>query len=141
MHHVTRIVCCGALSLLLFVATGCGTVAKATGRFAVGTLTSGGSVTAGAQNAAVGAAVDLATQPRGEAAENVAPKIVTVYSAATGLQKIIPWREGLTVYSARRTAQMTGAVGLCQIERDDETLESNFRTTLEPGDVLRFHKP
>ena len=137
MHHVTSIVCYGALSLLLFAATGCGTVAKATGRFAVGTLTSGGSVTDGAQNAAV----DLATQPKGGEAENDAPKIVTVYSAATGLQKIIPWREGLTVYSARRTAQMTGAVGLCQIERGDETLESNFRTTLEPGDVLRFHKP
>ncbi|SVC41957.1 uncharacterized protein METZ01_LOCUS294811, partial [marine metagenome] len=121
---------------MLFVATGCGTVAKATGRFAVGTLTSGGSVTAGAQNAAVGAAVDLAAQPKGGEVVNAAPKIVTVYSAATGLQKIIPWREGLTVYSARRTAQMTGAVGLCQIERGDETLESNFRTTLEPGDVL-----
>ena len=141
MHHVTSIVCYGALSLLLFVATGCGTVAKATGRFAVGTLTSGGSVTAGAQNAAVGAAIDVATHAKGEAAENVAQKIVTVYSAATGLQKVIPWRKGLTVYSARRTARMTGAVGLCQIERGDETLESNFRTTLEPGDVLRFHKP
>ena len=141
MHHVTSIVCCVVLGQLLFVATGCGTVAKATGRFAVGTLTSGGSVTAGAQNAAVGVVVDLAPQPKGREAENAAPKIVTVYSASTGLQKIIPWREGLTVYSARRTAQMTGAVGLCQIERGDKTLESNFRTTLEPGDVLRFHKP
>jgi len=116
-------------------------VAKATGRFAVGTLTSGGSVTAGAQNAAVVATVDLTTQPKGGEAVNVAPKIVTVYSAATGLQKIIPWREGLRVYSARRTARMTRAVGLCQIERGDETLESTFRTVLEPGDVLRFHKP
>ena len=141
MHHVTSIVCCGALSLLLFVAIGCGTVAKATGRFAVGTLTSGGSVEVGAQNAAVGAAIDVATHPKGEAAENVAQKIVTVYSAATGLQKVIPWRKGLTVYSARRTARMTRAVGLCQIERGDETLESTFRTVLEPGDVLRFHKP
>ena len=141
MHHVTRIVCCGALSLLLFVATGCGTVAKATGRFAVGTLTSGGSVTAGAQNAAVGAAVDLATQPKGGEVVNAVPKIVTVYSAATGLQQVIPWRKGLTVYSARRTAQMTGAVDLCQIERGEETLESTFRTVLEPGDVLRFKKP
>ena len=141
MHHVTSIVCCGALSLLLFVATGCGTVAKATGRFAVGTLTSGGSVEVGAQNAAVGAAIDVAPHPKGEAAENVTQKIVTVCSAATGLQKGIPWRKGLTVYSARRTARMTGAVGLCQIERGDETLESTFRTVLEPGDVLRFHKP
>ena len=107
----------------------------------MGTLTSGGSVTAGAQNAAVGAAIDVATHPKGEAAENVAQKIVPVYSAATGLQKVIPWRKGLTVYSARRTARMTGAVGLCQIERGDETLESTFRTVLEPGDVLRFHKP
>ena len=141
MHHVTSIVCYGALSLLLFAATGCGTVAKATGRFAVGTLAAGGSVTAGAQNAAVGAAVDLATQPKGGEEENAAPKIVTVYSAATGLQQVIPWRKGLTVYSARRTARMIGAVGLCQIERGDEILESTFRTVLEPGDVLRFHKP
>ena len=116
-------------------------MAKATGRFAVGTLTSGGSVTAGAQNAAVGAAVDLATQPKGGEVVNAAPKIVTVYSAATGLQKIIPWREGLTVYSARRKAQMTGAVGPCKIERGDETFESTFRTVLEPGDVVRFNKP
>ena len=123
------------------MATGCRTVAKATGRFAVGTLTSGGSVADGAQNAAVGGAVDLATQPKGGEAENATSKIVTVFSAATGLQKVVPRREGLTVYSARRTARMTGAVGLCQIERGDETLESTFRTVLEPGDVLRFHKP
>ncbi len=137
MHHVTRIVCCGALSLLLFVATGCGTVAKAIGRLAVGTLTTGGNVTVGAQNVAV----DLATQPKVGEAENATSKIVAVYSAATGLQKVIPSREGLTVYSARRTAQMTGAVGLCQIVWGDETFESNFWTTMEPGDVLRFHKP
>ena len=100
------------------MATGCGTVAKAIGRLAVGTLTSGGSVTVGAQNVAV----DLATQPKVGEVEKAAPKIVTVYSA-------------------RRTAQMTGAVGLCQIVWGDETFESNFWTTLEPGDVLRFHKP
>ena len=86
------------LGQLLFVATGCGTVAKATGRFAVGTMTTG------AQNATVGAAIDVAIDFKGKAGENVAPKIVTIYSMVTGLQKVIPWREGLTVYSARRTA-------------------------------------
>ena len=96
---------------------------------------------AGAQNAAVGAAIDVATNPNGEEGGNVTPKIVTVYSVATGLQKVIPWREGLTVYSARRKAQMTGAVGPCKIERGDETFESTFRTVLEPGDVVRFNKP
>ena len=108
MHHVTSIVCCG-------------TAAKATGRFAVGTLPSGGRVTSGAHNTAVGAAVDLVTQPKGDEAENAVPKIVTVYSAP-------------------RTAQMTRAAGLCQIERGEETLESPFRIVLEPGAVLRFQK-
>jgi len=117
LYHVTRIVCCGALYLLLFVVTGSETVAKVTGRFAVGILTSGGSVTVAAQNAAV----DLATQPKASEVENATLKIVTVYSA-------------------RWTAQITGAASLCQNEWNDETLESNFRITLEPSDVLRFHK-
>ncbi|MDP7010977.1 MAG: hypothetical protein QF685_06320 [Verrucomicrobiota bacterium] len=116
-------------------------MAKATGRFAVGTLTSGGSVVAGAQNATVGAAIDVVTNPNGEAAENAAPKIVTIYSVDAGLQKVIPWRKGITVYSVRRTARMPGTVGLCEIERGDEIIKSTFKTVLEPGDVLRFHAP
>ena len=54
---------------------------------------------AGAQNAAVGLAVDVVTDPDGEAAQ--APQIITVLVPETGLQKVVPWREGITVYTAR----------------------------------------
>ncbi len=141
LHHLIRTVWCGTLGLLLLVATGCKGVAKATGRFAVGTLTSGGSVVAGAQNATVGAAIDVVTDPKGESAETAAPKIVTLYSMREGLQKVIPWRQGLTVYSARRTARMTGTIGLCAIERGEEIIKSTPKTVLQPGDVVRFHVP
>ena len=67
MHYVTRIVCHGALGLLLF-AVGCKTVV----RFATGTITSGGNPVAGAQNAAVGLAVDVVTNPGGSATSNAA---------------------------------------------------------------------
>ena len=63
-------------------------------RFATGTITSGGNPVAGAQNAAVGLAVDVATNPGEEAAQ--APQIITVLVPETGLQKIVPWCEGMT---------------------------------------------
>ena len=56
------------------------------------------------------------------------------------MQKVIPWRENLTVYSARRAARLTGAVGQCLIERGDETVKASFETVLERGDVLRFQR-
>ena len=105
MHYVTRIVCHGALGLLLFAA-GCKTVV----RFATGTITSGGNPVPGAQNAAVGLAVDVAANPGGEAAQ--VPQIITVLVPETGLQKVVPWREGMTVY----TNTTFGAV------MDDDTL-------------------
>ncbi|MDC0142921.1 hypothetical protein OAK45_00145 [Verrucomicrobia bacterium] len=134
MHYVTRIVCHGALGLLLF-AVGCKTVV----RFATGTITSGGNPVAGAQNAAVGLAVDVVTNPGGEAAQ--APQIITVLVPETGLQKVVPWREGMTVYTARRTAGLNRPPGPCKIERGDERLEGTNKALLEPGDVLRFVAP
>ena len=89
----------------------------------------------------IGAAVDVATDPKGEIEANKIPQIVTVYAEAEGLQKVIPWKQGLTVYSASRLAKMKGAVGSCKIERGDETMAGNFQTVLEPGDVLRFGNP
>jgi hypothetical protein len=44
------------------------------------------------------------------------------------------------VYSACRAARLSGSVGQCKIERGDETLEANFKTVLERGDVLRFER-
>ena len=134
LHYVTRIVCHGALGLLLF-AVGCKTVV----RFATGTITSGGNPVAGAQNAAVGLAVDVATNPGGEAAQ--APQIITVLVPETGLQKVVPWREGMTVYTARRTAGLNRPPGPCKIERGDEQLDGTNKALLEPGDVLRFVSP
>ena len=60
--------------------------------------------------------------------------------AIPALQKVIPWKENLTVYSARRAARLTGPVGQCLIERGDETVKANFKTILERGDVLRFQR-
>jgi hypothetical protein len=133
LHYVTRIVCHGALGLLLiFSAMGCKTVV----RFATGTITSGGNPVAGAQNAAVGLAVDAVTNPGGEAAQ--APQIITLLVPETGLQKVLPWREGMTVYTARRTAGLNRPPGPCKIERGDEQLDGTNKALLEPGDVLRF---
>jgi len=134
----------GILVLALHISAGCksatGHSVNAVGRFAVGTLTSGGNPVAGAQNAVIGTAIDVARDPKGEQIEDSRPKIVTVYSERRGVQKVIPWKKGITVYSARRTAQLTGPVGRCEIERGDETLAGSFKTVLERGDVLRFQR-
>ena len=90
---------------------------------------------AGAQNAAVGLAVDVATNPGGEAAQ--APQIITVLVPETGLQKVVPWREGMTVYTAR----LNRLPGPCKIGRGDEQLDGTNKALLEPGDVLRFVSP
>ena len=129
----------GILVLALHISAGCKSV-NAVGRFAVGTLTSGGNPVAGAQNAVIGTAIDVARDPKGEQIEDSRPKIVTVYSERRGVQKVIPWKKGITVYSARRTAQLTGPVGRCEIERGDETLAGSFKTVLERGDVLRIQR-
>ena len=94
---------------------------------------------AGAQNAAVGLAVDVVTNPGGEAAQ--APQIITVLVPETGLQKVVPWREGMTVYTARRTVGLNRPPGPCKIERGDEQLDGTNKALLEPGDVLRFVSP
>ena len=94
---------------------------------------------AGAQNAAVGLAVDAATNPGGEAVQ--VPQIITVLVTETGLQKVVPWREGMTVYTARRTAGLNRPPGPCKFERGDEQLEGKNKALLEPGDVLRFVAP
>ena len=106
----------------------------------MGTLTSGGNPVAGAQNAAIGTAIDVARDPKGKQIEERRPKIVTVYSERRGVQKVIPWKKGITVYSARRAAQLTGSVGKCEIERGDEILPGSFKTALERGDVLRLQR-
>jgi hypothetical protein len=134
LHHVTRIVCHGVLGLLLFAA-GCKTVV----RFATGTITSGGNPVAGAQNAAVGLVVDAVTDPGGTAAQS--PKIITVLVPETGLQKVLPWREGMTVYTARRAAGLNRPPGPCNIERGDKQIPGTGQALLEPGDVLRFETP
>ena len=147
MYYVTCIAGRGIWGLLLLAlleVVGCKSAAghsvNAVGRFAVGTLTSGGNPVAGAQNTAIGTAVDVARDPKGNKFEQRRPRIVTIYSEQQGLQKVIPWKEGLTVYSARRTALLTGSGGKCEIERGDEILPGNFKTILERGDVVRFQR-
>ncbi|MDG2213775.1 MAG: hypothetical protein P8M70_08090 [Verrucomicrobiota bacterium] len=134
----------GMLLVILHIVAGCksgaGHSVNAVGRFAAGTLTSGGNPVAGAQNAAIGTVIDVARDPKGKQIEERRPKIVTVYSERRGVQKVIPWKKGITVYSARRAAQLVGSVGKCEIERGDETLPGSFKTVLERGDVLRFQR-
>jgi hypothetical protein len=127
----------GPLLLLLMMTAGC---KSAAGRFAVGTLTSGGNPVAGAQNAAIGTAIDVVRDPNGKQLEEKRPKIVTVYSEQRGIQKVVPWKKGLTVYLARRAAQLAGPMGKCEIERGDKTLAGSFNTALEHGDVLHFQR-
>ena len=134
----------GLLLLALLKVAGCKSAAghsvNAVGRFAVGTLTSGGNPVAGAQNAAIGTAIDVARDPKGKKSDDRRPRIVTIYSELRGVQKVIPWKKGITVYSARRAALLTGSVGKCEIERGDEIMTANFKTILERGDVLRFQR-
>ena len=134
----------GLLLLVLLKVAGCKSAAghsvNAVGRFAVGTLTSGGNPVAGAQNAAIGTAIDVARDPKGKKSDDRRPRIVTIYSELRGVQKVIPWKKGITVYSARRAALLTGSVGKCEIERGDEIMTANFKTILERGDVLRFQR-
>ena len=134
----------GLLLLVLLKVAGCksavGHSVNAVGRFAVGTLTSGGNPVAGAQNAAIGTAIDVARDPKGKKFDDLRPRIVTIYSELRGVQKVIPWKKGITVYSARRAALLTGSVGKCEIERGDEIMTANFKTILERGDVLRFQR-
>ena len=110
MHHVTRIARRGVFGLLLL-----------------------------ALLAAVGCK-SAAGHTRGEQLEDHRPKIVTVFSENRGVQRVIPGKENLPVYSARRAARLAGPVGRCLIERGDETVEANFKTVLERGDVLRFQR-
>ncbi len=134
----------GLLLLVLLKGAGCksavGHSVNAVGRFAVGTLTSGGNPVAGAQDAAIGTAIEVARDPKGKKFEDRLPRIVTIYSELRGVQKVIPWKKGITVYSARRAALLTGSVGKCEIERGDKILTGNFKTILERGDVLRFQR-
>ena len=94
---------------------------------------------AGAQNAAVGLAMDAVTDRGGTATAE--PQIITVLVPETGLQKVLPWREGMTVYTARRAAGLNRPPGPCKIERGDEQLAGTNKALLEPGDVLRFVSP
>ena len=91
---------------------------------------------AGAQNAAVGLAMDAVTDPGGTTTAE--PLIITVLVPETGLQKVVPWREGMTVYTARRAAGLNRPPGPCKIERGDEQIDGTNKAILEPGDVLRF---
>ena len=94
---------------------------------------------AGSQNAAVGLAMDAVTDPGGTTTAE--PQIITVLVPETGLQKVLPWREGMTVYTARRTAGLNRPPGPCKIERGDVQIDGTPKAILEPGDVLRFISP
>ncbi len=129
--------------LLLACATGCTLsmaehTIRATGRFASAAITSGGDVVGAAASTAVGTGLDLINQ---SSTHPVGGKLVTLVNPETGIRQDLIWREGMNIYTARRTLAITAAPPTYEITRDGRTLEAAYNTVLEPGDVVRWVAP
>ena len=108
---------------------------KATGRFASAAITSGGNLTGAATSTAIGTAIDVAV---GAATKPAAASVVTLIEVPTGIERVVPWKEGLTAYTARRDAALNTAPVAYEVLRGSKTLPAAVGTVLKPGDVLRL---
>lgn len=63
--------------------------------------------------------------------------IVVLIDPKNGQRKIVGWKPGLTLYSARRSVGISNA-GEAIIKRDGKTLPGRTATTLQSGDVIRW---
>ncbi len=64
-------------------------------------------------------------------------KTITLIHPKTGERKIIPWKSGMTIYTARRKAGIR-PTGLPQLTRAGKLRPANPATALQPGDVIRW---
>lgn len=64
-------------------------------------------------------------------------KTVTLIVPGTGMRKVVDWKEGITIYTARRKAGIPLA-GKPRLTRGGKLHPANANTTLKPGDVVRW---
>ena len=64
-------------------------------------------------------------------------KVIMLEDPASGEQREVKWKPGLTVYSARRAAGINRATE-AQIHRGSKILPGKPATGLQPGDVIRW---
>ncbi|MBL67301.1 MAG: hypothetical protein CMO74_02430 [Verrucomicrobiales bacterium] len=141
MHHVKNNAALFACILLAMMMAGCtSSMAKhtfrATGRFARASITSGGNFVGAAINTGIGTGIDIAS-----AALTRAPaggKLVTVIHPVTGVAQDLLWREGMTIYTARRALNITEAPATFALTRGKKTMAAVFDAALRPGDVVRW---
>lgn len=62
---------------------------------------------------------------------------VVLFDPKNGQRKIVKWKPGLTLYSARRSAGISSAAE-ATIQRAGKSLSGRTATALEPGDVIRW---
>jgi len=65
-------------------------------------------------------------------------QVVTLITAGDGSERRVPWKRGITLYSARRTAGLTRVAGKPLVERDGKTYTGKPTSVLLPGDVVRW---
>lgn len=128
--------------MLLACATGCTLsmaehTIRATGRFASAAITTGGDVVGAAASTAVGTGLDLVHQA---ATHKVGGQLVTLINPQSGIRHDLIWRQGMNIYTARRTLAIPSAPPAYQILRAGKTIEATYDTVLKPGDVVRWIK-
>ncbi len=111
---------------------------RATGRFASASITSGGNFAGAATSTALGTGVDIVS---GATHGHKGKKFVTIINPETGIQQDLLWREGMNIYTARRTLAIKAAPKTYELLRGKKTIAATFDTILKPDDVVRWAKP
>ena len=129
--------------MLVLLGTGCTLpmakhTIRATGRFASAGITSGGNFAGAATSTAIGTGIDIVS---GAAHGPTGRKFVTIINPKTGIQQDLLWREGMNIYTARRTLAIKAAPKTYELLRGKKTIAATFDTVLKPDDVVRWVKP
>ena len=111
---------------------------RATGRFASASITSWGKFPRPARSTPIGTATDFVS---GAAHGPTGRKFVTIINPKTGIQQDLLWREGMNIYTARRTLAIKAAPKTYELLRGKKTIAATFDTILKPDDVVRWVKP
>ena len=111
---------------------------RATGRFASASITSGGNFAGAATSTAIGTGIDIVS---GAAHGPTGKNFVTIINPETGIQQDLLWREGMNIYTARRTLAIKAAPKTYELLRGKKTIAATFDTILKPDDVVRWAKP
>jgi hypothetical protein len=137
------------LGPLLLALAGCSSVATGTGKLAAGTVSVAGKVAAKTVTTSGQVAASTAqtvVRTTGSTVTAIAKSgLVTFKDAASGVNKQIPYVEGLKLYAASKTAQVDLAVRAFQILRGTQIIRGQVSPgnrsadlTLQPGDVVEL---